>query len=202
MIKKLITLFIIGRKLALSDALSIISKVYEIPILIRIFFNLLGLFGKKTVNQNQNEEERLCRSMESMGITFIKLGQFLATRPDIIGEKLSDQLQTLQDKFPPFSKDIALNEIKEGIGKENYKDFINISEPIAAASIAQVHKAQIEDNGILKDVAIKVLRPNIKKVFNDEIEALMLLAYIIETLARTSKMPLLKGFTIKYTLNF
>ena len=105
-----------------------------------------------------------------------------------IGEKLSDQLQTLQDKVPPFSKDIALNEIKEGIGKENYKDFINISEPIAAASIAQVHKAQIEDNGILKDVAIKVLRPNIKKVFNDEIEALMLLAYII-CLLYTSPSP-------------
>ena len=187
MIKKIMTLFVIGRKLALSDALNIVSKVYEIPILIRIFFNLLGLFGKKTVNQNQNEEERLCRSMESMGITFIKLGQFLATRPDIIGEKLSDQLQTLQDKVPPFSKDIALNEIKEGVGNENYKDFINISEPIAAASIAQVHKAQIEDSGILKDVAIKVLRPNIKKVFNDEIEALMLLAYIIETLVKKTK---------------
>ncbi len=127
MIKKIMTLFVIGRKLALSDALNIVSKVYEIPILIRIFFNLLGLFGKKTVNQNQNEEERLCRSMESMGITFIKLGQFLATRPDIIGEKLSDQLQTLQDKVPPFSKDIALNEIKEGVGNDNYKDFINIS---------------------------------------------------------------------------
>ena len=54
----------------------------------------------------------------------------------------------------------------------NYKDFINISEPIAAASIAQVHKAQIKDDGILKEVAIKVLRPDIKKVFNDEIEAL------------------------------
>ena len=187
MIKKLITLFIIGRKLALSDALNIISKVYEIPILIRFFFNLLGLFGKKTVSQNHNEEERLCRSIESMGITFIKLGQFLATRPDIIGEKLSDQLQTLQDKVPPFSKEVAFNEILEGIGNENYKDFTNISEPIAAASIAQVHKAQIKNDGILKDVAIKVLRPNIKKIFNDEIEALMLLAYIIETLVKKTK---------------
>ena len=112
--------------------------------------------------------------MESMGITFIKLGQFLATRPDIIGEKLSNQLQTLQDKVPAFPRDIALNEIKEGVGNDNFKDFINISEPIAA-SIAQVHKAQIKDNGILKEVAIKVLRPNIKKVFNEEIEALMLL---------------------------
>ena len=187
MIKKLITLFKIGRKLALSDALDIISKIYKIPILIKTFFNLLGLFGKKNLNQNYNEDERLCRSIESMGITFIKLGQFLATRPDIIGEKLSDQLQALQDKVPAFRKEIALNEIRKGVGVENYKDFINISEPIAAASIAQVHKAQIKDKGVLKDVAIKVLRPNIKKIFNDEIEALMLLAYMIESLVKKTK---------------
>ena len=182
MIKKIITLFKIGRKLALSDAMNIASKVYEIPILIKIFFGLMGLFGKKDVNQNYSEEERLCRSIETMGITFIKLGQFMATRPDIIGEKLSDQLQTLQDKVPPFPKDVALKELKDGVGDENYLDYINISEPIAAASIAQVHKAQIRDGGILKEVAIKILRPNIKKIFNDEIDALMLLAYFIESL--------------------
>ena len=98
MIKKIITLFVIGRKLALSDALNIVSKVYKVPISIKIFFSLIGLFGKKNINKNFNEEERLCRSMESMGITFIKLGQFLATRPDIIGEKLADQLQALMSK--------------------------------------------------------------------------------------------------------
>ena len=89
MIKKIITLFIIGRKLALSEVLSIVSKVHKIPLSIKIFFSLLGLFGKKNFNQDLDEEERLCKSLESMGVTFIKLGQFLATRPDIIGEKLS-----------------------------------------------------------------------------------------------------------------
>ena len=187
MIKKVITLFMIGRKLAVSDALDIISKIYKVPVLIKIFFGFLGIFGKKKLHQNYNDEERLCRSIESMGITFIKLGQFLATRPDIIGEKLSDQLQTLQDKVPEFSKDIALDEIKKGVGNENYKDYLNISEPIAAASIAQVHKAQIKDGEIVKEVAVKVLRPNIKKVFNEEIEALMLLAYIIESLVKKTK---------------
>ena len=187
MLKKIITLFKIGRKLALSDALDIVSKIYEIPIVIKIFFNVLGLFGKKNLSQNDSEGEKLCRSLESMGITFIKLGQFLATRPDIIGEKLSDQLQTLQDKVPAFPRDVALEEIKDGVGNENYKDFINISEPIAAASIAQVHKAQINENGVIKEVAIKVLRPKIKKVFNDEIEALMLLAYIIESFVKKTK---------------
>ena len=122
-----------------------------------------------------------------MGITFIKLGQFLATRPDIIGEKTIWSIANTSDKVPTFSKDVALNEIKAGLGNENYKDFINISEPIAAASIAQVHKAQIKDEGVLKEVAIKVLRPDIKRVFNDEIEALMLLAYVIESLVKKTK---------------
>ena len=187
MINKLITLFKIGRKLALSDALNIISKIYKIPVLIKIFFSFLTVFGKKNINQNISEEERLCKSIESMGITFIKLGQFLATRPDIIGEKLSDQLQTLQDKVPAFPKNIALNEIKKGVGDENYKEFMNISESIAAASIAQVHKAQIKEEGVLKEVAIKILRPDIKKIFNDEIEALMLFAYIVESLVKKTK---------------
>ena len=78
MIRKIITLFIIGRKLALSDALDIISKVYKVPTIIRVFFIFLGLFGKKNLSQNYNDEERLCKSMESMGITFIKLGQFFS----------------------------------------------------------------------------------------------------------------------------
>ena len=59
MINKLITLFKIGRKLALSDALDIVSKVFKIPIMIRLFFNLMGLFGKKKINQEYNEEEKL-----------------------------------------------------------------------------------------------------------------------------------------------
>ena len=85
--------------------------------------------------------------------------------------------------------------LKKGLGSENFNDFINISEPIAAASIAQVHKAQIKEDNILKEVAIKVLRPDIKKVFNDEIEALMLLAYIIESLIKKKKdLNLLKLF--------
>ena len=55
---------------------------------------------------------------------------------------------------------------------------MNLSEPVAAASIAQVHKAQINDNGTIKDVAIKILRPDIKKIFNEEIDAMMLLSLI------------------------
>ncbi len=189
MIKKLITLFKLGRKLAKSDALAIISKFNKPPLLVRILFKLLSFSFKKKIQMpgNLNEREKLSDSLESMGTTFIKLGQFLATRPDIIGEELSKELEGLQDKLPPFSQSQAKEMIKKDLGDNLYNSIINLSEPVAAASIAQVHKAQIDDSGIIKDVAIKILRPNIKKIFNEEVDALMLFAYIIESLIKKTK---------------
>ena len=73
------------------------------------------------------------------------------------------------------------------MGSNLFNSIINLSEPVAAASVAQVHKAQINDNGTIKDVAIKILRPNIKKIFNDEIDALMLLAYFVESTIKKAK---------------
>ena len=104
MIKKLYILFKLGRKLAKSDALSIFTKFHNPPIGIKILFYLLSLSFSKKDNSfvNETEGERLSNSLQSMGTTFIKLGQFLATRPDIIGEKLSKQLESLQDRLPPF----------------------------------------------------------------------------------------------------
>ncbi len=189
MIKKIITLFKLGRKLAKSDALVIVSKFIHPPLSIRIVFKMLGfsLTKNREINENENEEKRLSDSLQSMGTTFIKLGQFLATRPDIIGEKLSKHLETLQDKLPPFELNKAKEMIKKDLGNENYNLIINLSEPIAAASIAQVHKAQINDNDTIKDVAIKILRPDIKKIFNEEIDALMLFAFIVETFIKKTK---------------
>ena len=70
---------------------------------------------------------------------------------------------------------------------------LNISEPVAAASIAQVHKAQVNDDGTIKDIAIKILRPDIKKIFNEEIDALMLLAFLIEgTVKKTKRLKLVE----------
>ena len=189
MIKKLITLFKLGRKLAKSDALAIISKFNKPPLLVHVLFKLLSFSFKKKIQMpgNLNEREKLSDSLESMGTTFIKLGQFLATRPDIIGEELSKELEGLQDKLPPFSQSQAKEMIKKDLGDNLYNSIINLSEPVAAASIAQVHKAQIDDGGIIKDVAIKILRPNIKKIFNEEVDALMLFAYIIESLIKKTK---------------
>jgi ubiquinone biosynthesis protein len=189
MIKKLFILFKLGRKLAKSDALNIVSKFNKPPTIIKILFNILAFSfsNTKKVNLNTNEGERLSKSLQSMGTTFIKLGQFLATRPDIIGDELSKHLESLQDRLPPFSLSEAKEIIKKDLGEKTFNSIINLSEPVAAASIAQVHKAQIDDGGIIKDVAIKILRPNIKKIFDEEIDALILFAFIIESFVKKTK---------------
>jgi ubiquinone biosynthesis protein len=189
MIKKLFTLFKLGRKLAKSDALTIATKFNKPPLAIKMLFNLLSFsfIKNQQVNQNDSEGKRLSNSLQSMGTTFIKLGQFLATRPDIIGEELSKHLENLQDRLPPFPLSQAKEMIKKDLGEETFNSIINLSEPVAAASIAQVHKAQINDNGTIKDVAIKILRPNIKKIFNEEIDALMLFAFLVESLIKKTK---------------
>ena len=195
MIKRLFILFKLGRKLAKSDALAIVTKFNEPPLIIKILYKIIGFSfsNNSEVGQTQSEEKKLSNSLQSMGTTFIKLGQFLATRPDIIGEELSKQLETLQDKLPPFSLSEAKEMIKKDLGNETYNSIINLSEPVAAASIAQVHKAQINDNGTIKDVAIKILRPNIKKKFNEEIDALMLLAFFVESsIQKTKRLKLVE----------
>ncbi len=189
MFKKIITLFKLGRKVAKSDILNISSKFQQPPLAIKILFKILAFSftHKKKIATNKDEGERLSNSLESMGTTFIKLGQFMATRPDIIGEELSKKLENLQDKLPPFSLTQAKDIIKKDLGDDTYNSIINFSEPVAAASIAQVHKAQINDDGTIKDVAIKILRPDIKKIFNDEIDAIMLFAFLIESLVKKTK---------------
>ena len=128
-----------------------------------------------------------------MGTTFIKLGQFLATRPDIIGEKLAKSLEKLQDKVPAFELHDAKKVIKNEIGENYFKNITDISEPIAAASIAQVHLAKIKIDNTYKQVAIKILRPDIEKLFNEELDALMLFAYIVEnTLSKAKRLKLVE----------
>ena len=189
MIKKIFTLFKLARKIAKSDIPNVVYKFQEPPFIIKLLFKILSFSftKKKRFEESKSEGERLSISLESMGTTFIKLGQFLATRPDIIGEDLSKNLENLQDKLPPFSLIKAKEIIKKDLGEDIYNSIINLSEPVAAASIAQVHKAQINDGGIIKDVAIKILRPNIKKIFNEEIDSMMLFAFLVESFIKKTK---------------
>ena len=189
MINKLITLFKLGRKLAKSDILKIISKFKKPPLTIKIIFYILSFSfsSSQKINLNISEGKRLSNTLQSMGTTFIKLGQFLVTRPDIIGDELAKELEGLQDRLPPFSLLEAKKIIKKDLGETTYNSIIDFKEPVAAASIAQVHKAKINDDGTIKDVAIKILRPDIKKIFNNEIDALMLFAFIVETFVKKTK---------------
>ena len=188
MFKKLFMLFKIGRKLSTSGAISSIYEMYNLPIVIKIFFFVIGFnFGDKKNNYNLSAGTKLCNALQGMGTTFIKLGQFLATRPDIIGENISKELEKLQDKLPAFDLFVAKNILKKELDKENFEKITNISEPVAAASIAQVHFAEINVSGQNKKVAIKILRPNIERIFNEELDALMLLAYIVQSLIKKTK---------------
>ena len=195
MLKKIFILLRIARRLAVSDAVEIISKIHQPPFIIRILLKILSIsFTTKNVSSNnKSDEDKLCESIQGMGTTFIKLGQFLATRPDIIGEEVSKKLEKLQDRLPPFTMQEAKNILRESLGSENFNSVLNLSEPVAAASIAQVHKAQINENGTIKDVAIKILRPEIRKVFNEEIDAFMLLAFLIQsTVTKTKRLKLVE----------
>ena len=188
MLKKLLMLFKIGRKLSTSGAISSIYEIYNPPISIKILFFIIGLnFFDQRKNNNSSPGSKLCKALQEMGTTFIKLGQFLATRPDIIGDEISKELEKLQDKLPPFDLNEAKKILKKDIGNENFQQIANISEPVAAASIAQVHFANINVSGKNKNIAIKILRPNIEKVFNEELDALMLLAYMVQNIVKKTK---------------
>ena len=188
MFKKLYMLFKIGRKLSSSGAIASIYEIYQPPLAIKILFSIIGFnFQNGQINNNLSPGEKLCGALQEMGTTFIKLGQFLATRPDIIGENTSKELEKLQDKLPPFNLNKAKNILREQLGDENFSKILDFSEPVAAASIAQVHFANIKVKNENREVAIKILRPNIEKIFNEELDALMLLAYIIENLIKKTK---------------
>ena len=188
MFKKIFMLFKIGRKLSTSGAISSVYEIYNPPFIIKIFFLIIGFnfYDKKNTN-NLSSGEKLCNALEKMGTTFIKLGQFLSTRPDIIGEKVAFDLEKLQDKLPSFDTHIVKNILIDELGHENYSQIKNLSEPVAAASIAQVHFANIEVENKNTEVAIKILRPDIEKIFNQELDALMLLAYVIQNLVRKTR---------------
>ena len=194
MIKRFLQLIKIARKLASSGALDTINQLYKLPVTLKIFFDLISIGSQKTyLNQSKSSGEKLCDALEGMGTTFIKLGQFLATRPDIIGGQLANDLEKLQDKLPPFNFEEAKRVLKREVGHDQFEKIVDISEPIAAASIAQVHLAKIKIDNKEREVAIKILRPNIEKIFNEELDALMLFAYIIEsTLKKTKRLKLVE----------
>jgi ubiquinone biosynthesis protein len=113
---------------------------------------------------------RLRMALESLGPIFVKFGQVLSTRRDLLPEDIADELARLQDQVPPFPSAQALTEIERGLGKRIDEVFDEFTpEPVASASIAQVHFARLKDG---REVAIKVLRPGMAQVIDRDLALL------------------------------
>jgi ubiquinone biosynthesis protein len=112
---------------------------------------------------------RLSRALTRLGPAYLKLGQFLATRPDVVGVAMARDLEALQDRLPPFSQAEAEAVIAQSLERPVAQAFVSLSGSVAAASIAQVHRGVVERNGERKNVAVKVLRPNVAARFRRDL---------------------------------
>ena len=163
-----------ARLLARHDALLPGEYRARLPIGARLARLVLGI-GR--VRESGPPGERLAHALEKLGPAYIKLGQMLATRPDIVGEDVARALEHLQDRLPPFSDAVARDAVAESLGRPVETLFSIFGEPVAAASIAQVHRA-ITSEGVA--AAVKVLRPGIEALFRRDLDALFLFARLAE----------------------
>ena len=188
MLSNFFTLIKIGRALAKSNSLSIFEEFYKPPLSIKVLIKIFGFTNFNKDSANKSAGERLKNAFLTLGPAFIKLGQFLATRPDIVGNEFAKELQQLQDQMPAFDISQAKQALRKELGEEKYQQITYLSKPIAAASIAQVHFAKIINNEKKEiEVAIKILRPNIENIFNKELDALRFLASVIEFNVKKSR---------------
>ncbi|KIZ42537.1 MULTISPECIES: 2-polyprenylphenol 6-hydroxylase [Rhodopseudomonas] len=124
---------------------------------------------------------RLSRALTRLGPAYLKLGQFLATRPDVVGVTMARDLESLQDRLPPFSQDEAEAVIAASLERPVAQVFVSLSAPVAAASIAQVHRGEVMRDGERRQVAVKVLRPNVASRFNRDLGDFFYVAEKAET---------------------
>ncbi|MEO0939568.1 MAG: 2-polyprenylphenol 6-hydroxylase [Pseudomonadota bacterium] len=170
-----------GATLERAGAMNVVLDAFEAPWALRVLaktlakpFRFLGYKGDPSMPP-------ATRALTALGPAYIKFGQILSTRPDVVGEELAVQLRVLQDKLPPFSVEEAKAEIEKEIGLPVELIFSEFSEPVAAASIAQVHKARLVATG--EQVAVKVLRPNVERAFRKDVDAFYLAARIADIFA-------------------
>ena len=155
-----------GFILARYDALLPPDQSAKAPWLVRMGSKLAQIGADKNFQGGQHN--RLTLALSKLGPSYIKLGQFLATRPDVIGAKRAFELKALQDKLPPFAQKEAEAIVEAELGKPVAKLFKTFGPAIAAASIAQVHKAETLDG---RQVAVKILRPDVERRFANDIES-------------------------------
>ena len=123
---------------------------------------------------------RLSRALTRLGPAYLKLGQFLATRPDVVGVVLARDLESLQDRLPPFPQDEAESVIATSLERPVTQAFARLGPAVAAASIAQVHRGEVEHNGLRRTVAVKVLRPDVAARFRRDLTDFFFVAHQAE----------------------
>lgn len=142
----------------------------------------LGLRLARTIERRSagDSASRLSAALTRLGPSYVKFGQFLATRPDIVGAAAARDLERLQDRMPPFPRAEAVRMVEIALGRPIDELFVEFSEPIAAASIAQVHKAQIRTSEGDLTVAVKVVRPGVREGFARDLQSMRAAARLFE----------------------
>ena len=133
--------------------------------------------------------QRLRQALEHLGPVFVKLGQVLSTRRDLLPSDIADELAKLQDQVPPFASDLAVASIERALGRRVEDIFSRFDRvPVASASIAQVHFASLRNsNGQEREVAVKVLRPGMLSVINKDVDLMRTMAVWLERLSHDGK---------------
>ena len=174
-----------GATLERSGAMAVVMDAFDAPRLVRVTIRLLAWPFQWLGYRGDPEMPPATRALTALGPAYIKFGQILSTRPDVVGDRLAGELQVLQDKLPPFPTDVARRVVEHEMEKPLGALFSEFSDPVAAASIAQVHKAKLV--GTERAVAVKILRPGIERAFRKDIDAFYLIAWVIETVSPASR---------------
>jgi len=125
----------------------------------------------------------LAAAIDRLGPSYVKLGQFLATRPDIVGPTAAMELAKLQDRMAPAERAVAVASVEASFGAKLETVFVEFGEAVAAASIAQVHRARLRTREGERDVAVKLLRPGVERRFARDLSDMFFAARMAERLA-------------------
>jgi ubiquinone biosynthesis protein len=125
----------------------------------------------------------LSTAIDRLGPSYVKLGQFLSTRADIVGPKVVAQLERLQDRVSPHPRSVSVATIEAAFGVKLDALFLEFGEAVAAASIAQVHRARVQDGEATREVAVKVLRPGVERRFARDLSDMFFAARLAQRLA-------------------